>query len=350
VGAGVVSQRSYAIVRLHTAGGLEGVGYSYGRGLPVARIVTESLAPLLHGADSSKPEHVRQQLLDAYWPYAGHGLFWVALSVVDLALWDLLGKRLGAPLADLLGRYRSEVPITCVAGYTYEGDSTRDLTGLQEEVARWIRRGVRSIKLTVGAAEPAWDAARLAAVRNVVGDDCLIAADAFRSFTSLDDALRRLRLLAPYDLAFVEDAFPESLAPLLAELRRRSGMSLALGESLNGHRAYRDLIEQQCVDVVRCDATQVGGVREFMAVAALASAHGLQTLNHVHQDVHIHFAAALPNLYDGGLEYNPPESGLDCFHQLLRRQLEVRDGLAIVPERPGLGLEIDWDAVRECAR
>lgn len=346
VGAAVVAHRTYAIVRLQTASGLEGVGYAYGRGLPVARIVSESLAPLLKGADASLPELVRQRLLNAYWPYAGGGLFWVALSAVDLAVWDILGKRLDVPLADLLGRYRGDVPATCVAGYEYEDDETHDLTPLQEEVAGLVKRGVRSLKLTIGAGKPAWDVARLAAVREVVGDECLIAVDAFRSFTGLDDALRRLRLLEPYRLAFVEDAFAENLAPLVAELRRQTGMVMALGEGLNGHRAYRDLLTGGSIDVVRCDATQVGGVREFMAVAALTSAHGLQFLNHVHQDVHVHFAAALTNLYDGGLEYIPAESGQDALHQLLRNPLELQNGRVAVPERPGLGLEFDWNAVR----
>jgi L-alanine-DL-glutamate epimerase-like enolase superfamily enzyme len=348
VGSATVTQRSYAVVRIRTQGGLEGTAYAFARGLPVAAIIERSLAPLLVGADASLPELIRTQLSGAYWAYAERGLFSVAASAVDLALWDLLGKRTGAPLAQLLGRWRNEVPACGVGGYTRKGSTGLD--GLQEEIAGFVRLGLKAVKITIGAAEAAEDARRLAAVREVVGPDCVVVADAFRSFASLEDALRRLRLLAPFDLSYLEDPFSESLAPLVADLRRRSGMLIGLGENLGGHRAYRELLDADAVDVVRCDATVVGGVREFMAAAALASARGLELSAHVHADVHVHFGAALPNLHPAGLEYMPPSSGLDGLHELLNSTLEVRDGCALVPERPGIGLDWNWDAIARYAR
>jgi L-alanine-DL-glutamate epimerase-like enolase superfamily enzyme len=343
VGEATVTRRTYDVVRLRTDGGLEGSAYAFGRGLPVARVVEQSLAPLLLGADASAPELIRRRLAGAYWPYAEQGLFAVAASAVDLALWDLLGKRLGAPLADLLGRWRTEVPVCGVGGYRRAGADR--LAGLQEEMAGFVALGLRAVKITIGADAPADDAARVAAVREVVGEECALVADAFRSFTGIEDALRRVRTLEPFHLSYVEDPFPESLAPLAAELRRRTGMPIGLGETLSGHRAFRALIASGAVDVVRCDATVVGGVREFLATAALASAHGLELSGHVHPDVHVHFGAALANLHRAGLEYMPPGSGLDGLHELLATQLDVRDGAALVPDRPGLGLDWDWAAV-----
>jgi L-alanine-DL-glutamate epimerase-like enolase superfamily enzyme len=346
IGATSISQRTYAIVRLRTASGLEGVGLAYGRGLPVTRIA-QDLASLLIGADSTLPEAVRQRLQDAYWPYSGQGLFQVALSTIDLALWDLLGKRHGASLATVLGQRRCTIPVCAIGGYTTDGDD--GLASLQAEMANFLERGIRSVKITIGAGSPAWDAQRLAAVREVVGEACHLAVDAFRSFVSLEDAMRRLRMLEPFQPAYVEDPFPESLAPLIAELRQRAGLPIALGETLSGHRAYREIISTGCVDVVRCDATVIGGVREFMAAAALASAAGYQVATHVHPDIHVHFAAALPNLYAGGMEYMTPDSGLDGFPMLLRSGLELRDGYVTVPDRPGLGLDLDWSKVKEFA-
>ena len=100
VGPATVTRRSYAVVRIRAESGLEGAAYAFGRGLPVARIIERALAPLLLGADSSRPELVRGRLSGAYWPYAERGLFPAAASAVDLALWDLLGQRTGGPLAD----------------------------------------------------------------------------------------------------------------------------------------------------------------------------------------------------------------------------------------------------------
>jgi L-alanine-DL-glutamate epimerase-like enolase superfamily enzyme len=345
VGPATVTRRTYAVLRLRTESGLEGTAYGFGRGLPVAAIIERSLAPLLLGADSSLPELIRSRLGGAYWPYAEQGLFSVAASVVDLALWDLRAKRMQAPLADLLGRVRARVPACAVGGYKREGQSALD--GLQSEMARYAGLGCAAVKLTIGADDPATDARRLAAVREAVGPDCAIVVDAFRSFRNLDDALRRLRLLERYELAYVEDPFSESLAPLVADLRRRSGMLIGLGENLGGHRAYAGLIASGAV--VRCDATVVGGVREFMAAAALASARGLEISAHVHADVHVHFGAALGNLHPAGLEYVDPQSGVDGLHELLHSTLEISDGCVSVPARPGLGLDWNWDAVARYA-
>jgi L-alanine-DL-glutamate epimerase-like enolase superfamily enzyme len=347
VGEARVTKRTYAVVRIRTVDGLEGAAYAFGRGLPVARIIEDSLAPLLVNADPSVPELIRSKLAGAYWPYAEHGLFSVAASAVDLALWDLLGKRLRAPLADMLGRYRRDVPVCGVGGYKLEGATGVD--ELQEEMAAFVRMGCRAVKLTVGADDAATDARRIAAVREVIGDDCALVVDAFRSFTSLEDALRRMRMLEPFDLAYLEDPFSEALAPLVAELRRRSPILIGLGENLAGHRSFRELITSSAVDVVRCDATVVGGVREFMASAALASAYGLEVSAHVHPNIHVHFGAAIPNLHRAGLEYMAPDSGLDGLDDLLQSSLVVRNGNAVVPDRPGLGLDWDWDAVARFA-
>ena len=310
--------------------GLEGAAYAFGRGLPVASIIEESLAPLLLGADPATPELIRRRLAGAYWPYADRGLFSVAASAVDLALWDLLGQRLGVPLADILGRSSNHG--SGVRRRRLQARGSRRAGQLQAEMSNFVALGCRAVKLTVGADDPATDVRRLAAVREVVGDECAVVVDAFRSFTSIEDALRRMRLLEPFDLAYLEDPFSEELAPLVADLRRRSGMLIGLGENLAGHRAFRELISSEAVDVVRCDATVVGGVREFMASAALASAHGLEVSAHVHANIHVHFGAALTNLHRAGLEYMPPDSGLDGLDELLRTRLEVRDGDAVVPE------------------
>ncbi len=348
VGSAVVTARQYDVVRLRTASGLEGSAYAFGRGLPIAPIVERALAPLVVGSDPFLPEQLRARLSGAYWPYAEHGLFAVAASAVDLAVWDLVGQRLQAPLARLLGAARSTVPVCAVGGYPRRGsDAAARLEQLQEEMAGFAALGCRAVKLTIGADPPDVDARRLAAVREVVGDDCVVVVDAFRSFTSLEDALRRVRLLEPYDLSYLEDPFSESLAPLVAELRRRTGQLIGLGENLSGHRAFARLIEAEAVDVVRCDATVVGGVREFMASAALASARGLEVSTHVHPAIHVQFAAAISNLHPAGLECMLPRSGLDGLFELVDEELEVRDGSAVLPERPGLGIDWNWSAVKK---
>jgi D-galactarolactone cycloisomerase len=348
VGHMTVTRRTYDVVRIRTEGGIDGAAFAFGRGLPIARIVEDAFAPLLVGADPAFPELIREQIARANWPYSERGLFSVAASAVDLALWDVIGKRVGAPLADLLGRRRDEVPLCGVGGYSRQGAD--DISALQQEMTAYAELGCKAFKITLGVDDPATDARRVAAAREVIGDDAALVVDAFRSFASLDDALRRLRLIEPFDISYLEDPFSESLAPLVADLRRRTGMLIGLGENLGGHRAFHQLIESEAVDVVRCDATVIGGVRELMAAASLASARGLEVSTHVHPHVHVHFGAALGHLHPAGLEYIAPDSGLDAFHLLLATQLEIRDGCAVVPDRPGLGLDFDWSAVERYAR
>ena len=127
-----------------------------------------------------------------------------------------------------------------------------------------------------------------------------------------------------------------------ADARR---MLIGLGENLAGHRAFRELISSEAVDVVRCDATVVGGVSEFMASAALASAYGLEVSAHVHPNIHVQFGAAISNLHRAGLEYMAPDSGLDGLDDLLRPQAGGPQRRGSRPDRPGLGLDWDWDAV-----
>lgn len=347
VGAARVTQRTYVVVRIRTTDGQEGVGYAFGRSLPVAHIIDSAFAPHLLGMDPRLPELVRHRLRDAYWQYADGPLFSVAVSAVDLALWDMLGKRLNAPLAELLGSMRAGVPICGVGGYTREGES--DLEGLQAEMAEFLDLGCRAVKIPLGAEDPATDVKRLTAVREALGSRTMLVVDAFQGFRSLEDAVRRLRPLEPFDLSYVEDPFPMSLAPLASALRDRAGVLIGLGENASGSRAYRDLIAAGAIDVVRCDATVVGGVRDLLESAALVSTHGLELSTHVHPDVHVHFGAALGNLHAAGLEYMTPSQGLDGLHELLGTQLEIRHGAALVPDRPGLGIDWDWAAVERHA-
>jgi L-alanine-DL-glutamate epimerase-like enolase superfamily enzyme len=329
-------------VRLRAESGLEGVGLAFARGLPLGRIVADAVSPLLLGLDARLPELVRTTLTGALWQTSDAGLVASALSAVDLALWDLLGRRAQLPLADLLGRRRRTVPVCLVGGYAVEGGDGPGALG--QQMADLASRRPAAVKITIGAGTPQEDRVRVGIVREAIGDAIQLGVDAFRSFAGLDDAIARVRLLEPLGLAYVEDPFPEVLAPLARELAARTGVPVALGETLSGHRAYRGLLEAG-VQVPRIDATVVGGVGEFVRAAALASAHGREVCTHVHPEVHVHLGAAIENLHRAGLEVMLPELGLDVLHRLLERPLELRDGEAVVPDAPGLGLLPDWEAV-----
>lgn len=349
VGATQVTSRDYVLTRITTEQGLEGVGFCFGRRLPLAEIVTSSFTPTLLGSDTLEFRTVPDRLRAEFWPYAEGPLFGVAVSMVEMALWDIAAKRRGVPLADLLGRRRSRVPMMAVANYAGLGEGD-DVGSLREEVREYRERGFGAVKLVVGIRTPEADARRFIAAREELGPDFPIAIDAHRSYADLDEALHRLRLMADHVIEFVEDPMIESLEPALKRLRQRAGIGLALGECLWSPREFRRTFETGDIDVARLDATIVGGVSSFLEVAAMADAYGLRISPHTHPELHVHLGAVIGNLHRVGIEYIDPKFGVDAFFRLLATPLEIEDGYALIPSRPGIGLDIDWAAVEEFSR
>lgn len=341
VGTTVVTHRGYAIVKVTTESGVQGVGYCYTRSMPIGQIINAAIGPEVIGRDVNYPENIRQHLLAKFWHSAEHGTFTAALSALDLAIWDALGKANKISLSRMLGQQHEKVLLCTVIGYQYD----KDEANLINEVKSSLAAGFTSFKMVIGAGSPTRDAGRVRIVRELIGPDAKLAVDAFRSLKDLDDAVRRVNLIKQYDISFVEDPFLESQGQLGSDLRDRTGALIAFGESQSNHRAIASLITQGFVDVVRIDALIVGGVREFMAAAAVASSRGLSVATHIHQEVHIHFAAAINNLYSGGLEYMNPANGVDVLHKLMNKPLVVKDGYAIVPTEPGLGIDWNWEEV-----
>ena len=145
----------------------------------------------------------------------------------------------------------------------------------------------------------------------------------------------------------MEDPFPPASADLATQLRTQTGQPLAIGEDVAGRWAFRDLCQRGTVDYARLDATTIGGITEFMRVAAVVSAWDVPVSPHIFPDIHLHCLAAIPNGF--ALEWTDPAAEIDVFHKLQRRQPVIEGGIATVSEEPGLGLEIDWDAVERYA-
>lgn len=341
VGSATISYRTYTIVKITTESGIEGIGYCYSRGLPISKIIEEMLLPIVVGADLNLPEKIRQEMLATYWHSGEHGIFTAAISAIDIALWDGLGKASNSSVARLLGQVKSSLQICTVIGYKYGEDETE----LISEIEYAQQKGITSFKMVVGADTWQRDANRAKLVRELIGPTGKLAVDAFRSFKDLDDGIRRVKALMPYDLSFVEDPFLESQGILAARLRERTGALIAFGESQFGHRGIAQLVLQDYVDVVRLDSLLIGGVKEFLLGAAIASAKGLTVATHIHSEIHAQLAATINNLYTGGLEYLDPKFQVDLFHELILNPLEVKNGEIEVSAAPGFGIQWDWEAI-----
>lgn len=322
-------------VRLRDDDGAEGVGYTYtvgAGGAAVHALVARDLAPVLAGRDAGRIEELWQTM---WWAlhYGGRGGAQVlAISAVDIALWDLRARRHGVPLWRLLGGFDPRVP--CYAG-GIDLDFTVD--ALLKQTDDNLARGFRAVKMKVGRPSLREDVERVRAMRSHLGDDFPLMVDANMRW-SVDDAIRAARALAPLAPVWLEEPTIPDDVPGHARIVREGGLPIAAGENLRSLYEFRQLIEAGGVTFPEPDVTNCGGVTVFMKVCHLAEAFNLPVTSHGAHDITVHLLAAAPNR--SYLEAHG--FGLDRF---IAEPLRLEDGKAIAPDRAGHGVEFDWKAL-----
>jgi D-galactarolactone cycloisomerase len=334
------------LVVVETDSGEWGVGESMAghRSAPGLRaIVEEELAPVLLGRH---PGALRE-LVDELWRQSllePGGVFAAAISGVEIALWDLAGKLSGLPVYRLLGGSRSRpVPAYASGGLYGEGKTAADLAS---EVASYAEAGFRAVKVKVGGADLEEDRGRIGAAREVLGDGVKLAVDGCYAFTA-KEALRWERALEPLGIWFFEAPVAIDDLEGLAEVRRGSRVAIAGMEFASPRSAFARMARARCVDILQPNVTVCGGLLEAAAVGALASSSHLEisfqcSTSSVALAASLHVASALDVVHS--IE----------VHQVHRLLADEAPGIAIdergatirAPDRPGLGLRLDLDALR----
>ena len=318
-------------VTLTDAEGAVGRGYSYtiGDGGPsVLALLRHTLLPALMGREAGMIEAIWRDLLFTSHATAVGPIMSLALAAVDTALWDLRCRRAGLPLWKMAGGAQRQVPT-----YTTEGGwlhLTRHEIVEQTLAAR--DAGFRGAKLKVGRPHVSEDVDRLAAVRAAVGDGFEIMTDANQGFT-VSEALRRARAFAPFGLAWLEEPLPAEDLGGHVELARAAPMPIAVGESLYSPQHFREYLERDACSIVQVDCARIGGITPWLKVAHLAETFGVAVCPHFLMELHVSLAAAVPN--GAWVEYIPQ------LDDVTTSRLTLRDGHAVPPAAPGLG--IDWD-------
>ena len=334
--------RSQLFVHIHTDEGIEGLGVSYAA--PGAREVIEpGFKSLLVGQD---PFDIERLWNDMFWHVRGYGrkgVAFVALSAVDIGLWDLKAKALGLPLYKLLGPYTDSVPIYGSGGWT---NFTTD--ELVAEMVGYVEQGIKRVKMKVGkdfGRSESEDIERLAAVRKAVGDDVAIYVDANNGYYA-KQAIYMAREFERFQVGWFEEPVLADDIRGLAEIRRAIDIPVATGEHEYTKYGFRELIAGGGADIVQPDVGRVGGVTEWMKVAHIAHAFNLPVAPHAVQLVHLHTTCATPNLKV--VEYM--NTALECDRVWYTEFPQQRDGMwSPFPDRPGLGLELDPHAVEKWA-
>ena len=327
------------IVRISCDDGAQGTGYSYTIGTggsSVVALLRDHLAPRLIGEDPDEIEGLWKRLFFHTHATAVGAITSLALAAIDTALWDLRGRRTGLPLWKLAGGAQRRVPT-----YTTEGGwlhlSERELVD-QALAAR--DKGFRGTKMKVGKPHLAEDVARLDAVRTAVGDGFEVMTDANQGFT-VSESLRRAKAFAPFGLAWLEEPLPAEDLGGHVELARAAPMPIAVGESLYAAQHFREYLERDACSIVQVDCARIGGVTPWLKVAHLAETFNVAVCPHFLMELHVSLSAAVPN--GAWVEHIPQLDDVTSSRMMLR------DGYAIPPDEPGLGIEWDFAAIERRA-
>ncbi|HEX9818110.1 MAG TPA: mandelate racemase/muconate lactonizing enzyme family protein [Methylomirabilota bacterium] len=348
------------LIEIDTDDGLTGLGEAkvgvgnLGDYSALVALVHAELTPLLVGRDPRDVTALWEAVYNGTrahyatregrtFPIVGRrGITISALSGVDIALWDLLGKSLGQPVWRLLGgRFRDRIPAYASGGWAPVG-------GVGKQLRQYVERGHRAVKMRVGLQDKSVDdsAARVREARQSLGPDVALMVDAHGTW-SVREAQRFARKVADCDLAWLEEPVSPDNVAGQAEVRAATDIPIAAGETEQTRFAFRDLIEARAVDVLQPDVAIAGGITETLRIGALAATHGLTMAPHLWGGAvlfasGLHLAVATPCVTT--LEFSRGENPL--LHDLTEEPFELVDGHVLAPDRPGLGLTLNRDFVR----
>jgi galactonate dehydratase len=322
-----------------------GIGEAYRVGPDPATIaVVEDFKGWLVGQDPFRIEHLWRLMYNGS-RFPGGSLGLAALSGIEIALWDLKGRALGRPVYELIGgRCRDRVRV-------YRGIGGATPQELADDARRAVEEGFTAVKMAPqppDSEEIAWGRAlrgtaqRVEAVRKAVGEDVDIGLDPHARIFEPYKARELAEAVQPYRPMFVEEPLrPENIAALAA-LRREVRVPIATGEMLYTKYAFRDILAAGAADILQPDLLICGGLLEAKKIAAMAEAHYVKVAPHnplgpVSTAAAVHFAASTPNFLI--LEYRPARRG--PTRDLVREPLALEDGHIRIPEKPGLGVELN---------
>jgi D-galactarolactone cycloisomerase len=275
--------------------------------------------------------------------FGTRGIGVVALSGIDIALWDIAGKARGAPLYQLLGgKCRDRVPIYATALYPDESEI------VAKRAKAFAEQGFRGVKIKVGF-DLKQDIATVRTVRETLGSNFVVMTDANQGYT-LETALKAADAFAAWDVYWLEEPlFAEDIEGH-ARLKEKTGIAVAVGENLNTVYAFENFLARGAVDFLQPDVARAGGITEIRKIADLAAQYNVPISFHTWGDgvslaASLHLSAALQecDVMELDYTYNPLRS------ELLALPLEPANGFMVPPDKPGLGVELNPDALQRFA-
>jgi len=332
----------YIIVDISTDIGIHGIGLTYHEvgSEAIRNFIKFTIAPQIIGMSPLENEVIYEKIFNFFRCVGRKGLAFCALSAVDIALWDIKGKMADMPLYRLLGGSNNKVPVYSSAGWTSHSTEV-----LCDEMLEMVEEGYTTIKMKVGVEGGSnfrEDVKRVYAVRKAIGPDIRLAIDAnniWKAATAIQFASR----VEEYDIDFFEEPVLADDIPGLAHCRHSIKIPLATGEHEYTRFGVRDLLMAEAVDIVQADACRVGGYTEMLKIIGMTQAFNVSFAPHCMELIHMHLVAAAPN----GLILE----GLTLFRETAQNAFIdppiPKNGILEIPEKPGLGLELNMEYINK---
>ena len=333
---GTVSSAALLLIDLQTDEGVTGRSYLFGIGkhnlAPIAKLV-EAMAEMIKG-DEVSPFDLERKLRAKYALLGVHNIVLFAIAGIDAAAWDAWAQALGQPLVRLLGAAPRPIP-----AYNSNGLGLLPLKELPRAATELLKGGFSAVKLRLGRAAAREDLEALRTVKKAIGPEVKLMVD-FNQGLSVAEAIRRGHMIdAEGGVEWIEEPVRADDFLGCSSVRKEIRTPIQIGENFMGPEQMAQALAAGASDYVMPDLERIGGVTGWMRAAALAQGAGLEMSSHLFPEASCHLLAATPTCH--WLEY------VDWANAILRDPLEVQDGFATIPDRPGTGVAWDEKAVKK---
>lgn len=345
------AERCICLVKITASNGQYGWGEAYGPATMVEAGI-KLLEPTVLGENPLENEVIWNKMYRKTLDFSRRGVYMASVSAIDIAIWDLKGKILGLPISTLLGgAHRTK--IKPYATGLYFTDHENPAKTFKEEAELYISQGFKAMKMKVGLGIKE-DVKNVAYIRKIIGPDIQLMVDSNHAYT-FREAVELARKIEKYDISWFEEPLSPEFYHQYRELRQRTTIPISGGECEYLRFGFQQLIENKSVDIIQPDICASGGLTEAKRIAALASANGVDLIPHtwgtsIGLHVALHFISNIESvpgrMYqpDFLMEYDQTENGLR--DKLSFPLIEMKNGYIEVPNRPGLGIDIDEEVLR----
>jgi L-alanine-DL-glutamate epimerase-like enolase superfamily enzyme len=335
-----VLAREYTLVRIRTTDGVEGTGYCY-CGNRAGHLVTQFVRDLLRdhvlNVDPFAVESIWTNMFRDAVLLGRRGAGLRAISVVDVTLWDVIGKATGLPLHRLLGGPKAD-RVPCYASGGYYWDNVDHDKYVFDECRGYVEAGFKAVKIKIGGLPLKDEVRRVRAAREAIGPDIPLMMDANNAWPDATTAITAINAMAEVNPFWVEEPLMPDDIRGHAAIREKVSVPIATGEIEATRWGFQSLLEHRAVDMLQPDSLVLGGITEFRKVAALAAAHNVPLYPHWMHHLNASIVASIPNAVM--VEYFPDLSVLN-LGEVLQSPIRASNGTLPLPQEPGIGLTFD---------